>query len=272
MMVMFSFPIWAWDSGDLPSTCPEGGIKKGRICCKDGYYATYRHTEKGLIFEGYNSVSGLCGCPDGGKKGVKNESACCKDGYRYVDYKKDYVAIDIEACGHPEEGYEPKESHGRSWCQNGFLYINKGDPWLKPDECGCPEGHEYKPKGEYVEGFCCKDGYELYDKDSYRINYEICGCPKGTQHAKYNICCLKNKQGYAIENPSMGGRATEKLDFMFCGCPENGEMKNVGLPLYICCKDGYKLDEKTGLYSIRETICDSKSGPMNNFIKKMIGL
>ncbi|MDY6407341.1 MAG: hypothetical protein SPL08_01375 [Pseudomonadota bacterium] len=271
LILIFSFPVWSGDSVDLPSSCPEGGIKIGHVCCKDGYAASYRHDENGVIFEGYNHVSGVCGCPDGGKQSTHQKYACCKDGFRYLDYKKDYIAVDVKACGYPEGTYKPKGDR-EAICKDGYLYINKDDPWLEPDECGCPAGHKHKKGNEYSNGYCCKDGYELFTKDSYRINYEICGCPKGTKHVKYDICCLKDKQGYAIENPSMGMPATEKLNFQFCGCPENGQMKNIGLPLYICCKNGYKLDEETGVYSIRETLCDSKPSIIKVLLKKSIGL
>ena len=269
-MIFCFFPVWAGDRFDIPSNCPENGIKKGHICCKDGYAASYRHNEKGIIFEGYNHVNGVCGCPDGGKQSSSQEYTCCKDGFRYLDYKKDYVAVDVKACGYPEGAYKPIGNR-EACCKDGYLYINKDDPWLQPDECGCPEGHKYKKGNKYSDGYCCKDGYELYTKNAYRINYEICGCPEGTKYAQYDTCCLKDKQGYAIENPSMGMPAEEKLNLRLCGCPENGKMKNVGLPLYICCKDGYKLDEKTGLYSIRDTACDSKPTLLKDLIKTMIG-
>ena len=252
-------PAFAGDVSSLQIPCPEGGVRlpDKSICCKDGYAARLVSISKDKQEYGkYTSAYGECGCPNGGVQSQKNPAACCKNGFRYVDYQQDYTGIDFKSCGHPEEGYKPKGDR-ESWCNDGYMYSSpeKSYSLLEPDECGCPKGSKYHKGDEYSNGYCCQDGYELRGKGEFKINFEICGCPKGTKHAEYDICCLENKKGYAIENPSEGGFASEKLDFIFCGCPENGKMINAGLALRICCKDGYIMDEETGLYLAKDPRC-----------------
>ena len=238
--------------------CPNGGIKvDAYTCCKNGFASHLEEIpNKGRIFGEYTEINGKCGCPDGGIPSKKYPSSCCKDGFIYVDYKHDYVDVDFDVCGYPKEGYKPK-GDVESWCKDGYRLSlgEKSFSWLSPEECGCPAGSEYH-EGEYG-GYCCQDGYELQSKGELKINFKICGCPKGTKHAEYDVCCLENKKGYAIENLSVGGPASEKLDHTFCGCPENGKKVNIFLSAsFVCCKDGYELDTKTGLYSKKTLRCE----------------
>lgn len=235
-------------------SCPDNGIRINSFtCCKDGHASYLRHLNDTFVFGEYTDISGECGCPDGGIQSKKISRDCCKNGFRYDNYFKDYASLDFESCGRPKEGYKPKGDR-IGWCNDGYMYSGntKSYSLLKPKECGCPKGSKYhKDDG----GYCCQDGYELMDKGERKINFEVCGCPKGTKHAKYDVCCLRDKAGYALENKNVGGPVIEKLDFIFCGCPDGGKMINIGLPLYICCKNGYAMDEETGIYSKKESLC-----------------